>query len=80
VGCVRDFKNNIDIVLFDPSVWSKKQKPKIEAGTVPPKLKRTIRGICRDKYQIGYFASTKPEDEDYPASHKTFKTKTIHSD
>lgn len=80
VGCVRDFKNNIDIVLFDPSVWSKKQKPKIEAGAVPAKFKRTIRGICRDKYQIAFIASDKPEAEDYPASNKVFKAKPIHSD
>ncbi len=80
MGCVRDFKNNVDIVLFDPSVWSRKQKPKIEAGTVPSKLKRTIRGICRDKYQIGFIASDKPEAENYPATNRTFKTTAIYSD
>lgn len=80
VGCVRDFKNNVDIVLFDPSVWSKKQKPKIEAGAVPSKLKRTIRGICRDKYQIAFVASDKPEAEDYPNGNRSFKTKAVYSD
>jgi len=77
---VRDFKNNVDIVIFDPSVWSKKQKPKIEAGMVSAKLKRTIRGICRDKYQIAFIASTSSEDENYPTNNKLFKTTSIYSD
>jgi hypothetical protein len=80
VGCVRDAKNNIDIILFDPSVWSRKLKLKLEAGEVPAKLKRTIRGISRDKYQIGFISSTKLQPADYTTAHRTFKTTTVNSE